>query len=107
MSLAGSHPPGAGRAKRGRLPAGGGMSTEPLPTGRPPGWPRWGRDAGSAVAVLPALIASGVIGYGVFAPAETVVPAPEPYPDRPAITPARYGELGAAPLIVDGRLRVH
>jgi outer membrane protein assembly factor BamB len=60
----------------------------------------------SVFAVLAALTASAVIGVRVFAPAETVVPATAPYPDRPAITATRYGELAAAPLIVDGRLRI-
>src|SRR5438128_7170639 len=82
------------------------MSAAPLPASGPRGWPRSVRYAVSAVAVLTALIASAVIGVRVFAPAETVVPATAPYPDRPTITPTRYGELAVAPLVVDGRLRV-
>src|SRR2546430_7671672 len=82
------------------------MSSEPPPTSRPRGWPRWVRYAVSVVAVLTALIASAVIGYRVFAPAETVVPATGPYPDRPTLSATRYGDLASAPLIVDGRLRI-
>jgi hypothetical protein len=61
----------------------------------------------TALAVVAVLGATAVVGYRVLAPAETTVEAQAPYPDRPAAAPVRYGELTAAPLIVDGRLRVY
>jgi outer membrane protein assembly factor BamB len=73
---------------------------------RPARWPRWVRVAVTTLAVLTMLGASAVVGYRVLAPAETAVPATQDYPERPAATPTRYGELTSAPLIVDGRLRV-
>jgi outer membrane protein assembly factor BamB len=73
---------------------------------RPARWPRWARFAVTALAVLTVLAATAVVGYRVLAPAETAVSASQPYPDRPAAMPTRYGELTSAPLIVDGRLRV-
>src|SRR5262245_39967721 len=74
---------------------------------RPACWPRWVRFAVTALAVLVVLGATAVVGYRVLSPAETVSPATQPYPERPAATPKRYGELSSAPLIVDGRLRVY
>jgi outer membrane protein assembly factor BamB len=74
---------------------------------RPAHWPRWVRFAVTALAVLVVLGATVVVGYRVLSPAETSVPASRPYPERPAATSTRYGELTSAPLIVDGRLRVY
>jgi outer membrane protein assembly factor BamB len=74
---------------------------------RPSRWPRWARFLVSALAVVAVLAATGVVGYRVLAPADTVVPAAQPYPERAVATSQRYGELTSAPLIVDGRLRVY
>ncbi|GIJ51264.1 hypothetical protein Val02_81500 [Virgisporangium aliadipatigenens] len=74
---------------------------------RPSRWPRWARFLVSALAVVTMLTATGVVGYRVLAPADTVVPASSPYPERAVATSQRYGELTSAPLIVDGRLRVY
>ena len=59
------------------------------------------------VAVLLILGAIAVVGYRVFAPAETFMQARTPYPSARAARPGISGELPRAPLIVDGRLRVY
>ena len=61
----------------------------------------------TAVAALAVLAATGVIGYRVLTPADTLVAASSPYPLAPSVGPVRYGELVSAPLIVDGRLRIY
>lgn len=59
------------------------------------------------VAALALVAATGVVGYRVLAPAETLSPPTQPYPAQPAVAePRRYGALVSAPLIMDGRLRV-
>jgi outer membrane protein assembly factor BamB len=66
------------------------------------------RRAVFAVAAVVLLVATAGVGYRVLAPAETLSAATSPYPD--AAEPAdsrRYGNLAAAPLILDGRLRVY
>ena len=84
------------------------MSPLPRPVlKRPAHWPRWARFVVTALAVVAVLGATAVVGYRVLAPAETTVEAQGPYPERPAAAPVRYGDLTAAPLIVDGRLRVY
>lgn len=60
-----------------------------------------------AAAVVGAVAASGAIGYRVLAPAETLTPASGAYPAPSAHTPGVIGSIGAAPLVVDGRLRVY
>jgi outer membrane protein assembly factor BamB len=74
---------------------------------RPATWPRWARFSVIALAVVCVLGATAVVGYRVLRPADSVVEAKAPYPDRPVAEPVRYGELTSAPLIVDGRLRVY
>ena len=55
-----------------------------------------------------ALAATAVIGYRVFAPHETLTRPTVPYPEVAVITDERpYSELRAAPLVVEGRLRVY
>jgi outer membrane protein assembly factor BamB len=73
---------------------------------RPVTWPRWARFSVIALTVVCVLGATAVVGYRVLRPADTAVEAKGAYPDRPTAEPVRYGELTAAPLIVDGRLRV-
>lgn len=66
---------------------------------------RWVVASAAALALLAGL---GVIGYRVFAPHETLTRPSEPYPDaRPIDDERPFSELRAAPLIVDGRLRVY
>ena len=64
------------------------------------------RLAGIMAGVLAILVIAGVIVYRVFAPTEVVTTARKAYP-APRIAPTGViGALSAAPLIVDGRLRV-
>ena len=69
-------------------------------------WPklRWVLTSVVAVALL---AASGGICWRVLAPAETLNPAQRAYPFREAVPSVRLAALTAAPLIVDGRLRVY
>ncbi|MEH0982786.1 outer membrane protein assembly factor BamB family protein [Micromonospora sp. CPCC 205556] len=71
------------------------------------GVPKGRRRIAVAVAALLTLGAVAVIGYRVLAPAEVSTPARGELP--PAATPkiGVVGRLPAAPLIVDGRLRVY
>jgi outer membrane protein assembly factor BamB len=71
------------------------------------GFPKGRRRIIVAVAALLATGAAAVTVYRVLAPAEVSIPARGAYP--PAVTPAigLVGRLPAAPLIVDGRLRVY
>jgi outer membrane protein assembly factor BamB len=72
------------------------------------GWPRWARPAVIVVAAVVLLAATAGVAYRVLAPAETVSPATAPYPATgEQAQPGRYGNLAAAPLILDGRLRVY
>jgi outer membrane protein assembly factor BamB len=71
---------------------------------RPSAWLRVGA---VAVAVIGVLAVGGVIAYRVLAPAETVTVATTAYPAAPAAQPGVIGSLPAAPLIVDGRLRIY
>src|SRR5262245_43271866 len=69
---------------------------------------RWRRWLIAGLGVLALLAGSGVIAYRVFAPHETLTPPTVPYPDVQVITDDRpFSELRAAPLIVEGRLRVY
>jgi hypothetical protein len=62
--------------------------------------------AGLGVVLLVAAL--GVIGYRVFAPHDTLTRPSEPYPAAGPIVDERpFSELRAAPLVVDGRLRVY
>ncbi|MEH0841332.1 PQQ-binding-like beta-propeller repeat protein [Micromonospora sp. CPCC 205711] len=71
------------------------------------GVPKGRRRVVVAVTALAALVAAAGIGYRVLAPAEVSTPAGAALP--PADTPpiGTLGRLPAAPLIVDGRLRVY
>lgn len=60
-----------------------------------------------AVAVTGVMAVGGAIAYRVLAPAETVTVATTAYPAAPAAQPRVIGSLPAAPLIVDGRLRIY
>jgi outer membrane protein assembly factor BamB len=59
------------------------------------------------VLAVVVLLATGLIGYRVFAPHETLDPARSGYPAPAQATPGLYGMLLAAPLVVDDRLRVY
>ncbi len=59
-----------------------------------------------AVAVAALLVASGVIVYRVLAPAEVLDPAITDYPAAADPQPGALSRFPAAPLIVDGRLRI-
>lgn len=67
------------------------------------------RVAAVVVAVLAVLTGTAVIGYRVFAPHEILTRPTGPYPpENVVITADRpFSELRAAPLVVDGRLRVY
>jgi outer membrane protein assembly factor BamB len=66
---------------------------------------RWVVAPAAALALVAVL---GVIGYRVLAPHETLIRPREPYPDGGPIDDERpFSELRAAPLVVDGRLRVY
>ena len=66
------------------------------------------RIAAVVAASLVALAALTVIGYRVFAPAETLTAPTVPYPAVQVITDERpFSELRAAPLVVEDRLRVY
>jgi hypothetical protein len=67
----------------------------------------WFRVGAVAVAVTGVMAVGGVIAYRVLAPAETVTVATTAYPAAPAARPGVIGSLPAAPLIVDGRLRIY
>jgi hypothetical protein len=69
---------------------------------------RWRRWLIVGVGVLALLAGSAVIAYRVFAPHETLTLPTGPYPDVQVITDDRpFSELRAAPLVVEGRLRVY
>lgn len=61
----------------------------------------------TGLAVVLVLVASGAVAYRVFAPAEVLTPARADYPAPATEAPAVLGTLTAAPLVVDGRLRVY
>ncbi|BCB85598.1 outer membrane protein assembly factor BamB family protein [Phytohabitans suffuscus] len=67
----------------------------------------WFRVGAVAVAATGVMAVGGVIAYRVLAPAETVTVATTAYPAAPAAQPGVIGSLPAAPLIVDGRLRIY
>lgn len=67
----------------------------------------WFRVGAVAVAATGVTAVAGVIAYRVLAPAETVTVATTAYPAAPAAQPGVIGSLPAAPLIVDGRLRIY
>jgi outer membrane protein assembly factor BamB len=68
---------------------------------------RW-RSILMVLGVLALLAGSGVVVYRVLAPHETLTAPTVPYPEVALITDERpYSELRAAPLVVEGRLRVY
>ncbi len=75
---------------------------------RPASWPRGARQAVVMGAAVVLLAATAGVGYRVLAPAETLTAATDPYPAQAEQARSeRYGNLAAAPLILDGRLRVY
>ena len=69
---------------------------------------RWRRWLAVGLGVLALLAGSGIIAYRVFAPHETLTQPTVPYPESQVITDERpFSELRAAPLVVEGRLRVY
>jgi len=70
--------------------------------------PRPVRIGAAAVGVVVALAALTVVLYRVFAPHETLTRPTVAYPEQELITDERpFSELRAAPLVVEGRLRVY
>ncbi|MBF9134338.1 PQQ-binding-like beta-propeller repeat protein [Plantactinospora sp. S1510] len=69
--------------------------------------PRWLRRALAVTVAVLVVAASAVIVHRVLAPAEVVTPARSDYPAPTTVPPGVIGTLNAAPLIVDGRLRVY
>lgn len=67
----------------------------------------WLRAGAVAAGILAVLAAGGAVAYRVLAPAETITEAAGAYPAAPAAEPGVIASLPAAPLIVDGRLRVY
>ncbi|MDG4768396.1 PQQ-binding-like beta-propeller repeat protein [Solwaraspora sp. WMMD406] len=73
------------------------------------GWrarPRWQLVTAGVLAGLVLLSAAAVIAYRVLAPAEVVTPSGY-QPSPPTAQPGPVARLSAAPLLVDGRLRVY
>ncbi len=69
---------------------------------------RWWHWALAVVGALVLLAGSAAIAYQVFAPNEILESPTVPYPEAQVITDERpFSELVAAPLVVDGRLRVY
>lgn len=65
------------------------------------------RRAAIVAAVLAVLVIVGAVVYRVLAPAEVVTAARDPYPAPQPPPTGVIGTLSAAPLIVEGRLRVY
>ena len=69
---------------------------------------RWLRWTLASVGVLVLLAVSGAVAYQVFAPQEMLETPTVPYPEVQVITDERpFSELRAAPLVVEGRIRVY
>ncbi|MEU7903238.1 PQQ-binding-like beta-propeller repeat protein [Actinoplanes sp. NPDC049118] len=60
-----------------------------------------------ALAALVVLLAAGVVGWRMLAPAEVLEPAVEPYPVAATLPAGVTGKTAMAPLIVDDRIRVY
>jgi outer membrane protein assembly factor BamB len=67
----------------------------------------WARRVGVLVVAVLVASAAAAVGYRVFAPAEVLTPASVGYPAPVTASPGVVGALPAAPLIVDGRLRIY
>ncbi|RKR88940.1 outer membrane protein assembly factor BamB [Micromonospora pisi] len=65
------------------------------------------RPAAAAIAALLVVAAVAVIVYRVLSPAEVLTPARADYPPPVSAATGVVGTLAAAPLIVDGRLRIY
>lgn len=65
------------------------------------------RVAIAVLGVLLAVVVTGIVAYRIFAPAEVLTTAGTDYPPPGDASPGVLGTLNAAPLIVDGRLRVY
>jgi outer membrane protein assembly factor BamB len=66
------------------------------------------RVAAAVVATLAALAVVGAVGYRMLRPQDLLTRPTMPYPERVLITDERpHAELRAAPLVVEGRLRVY
>lgn len=81
--------------------------TTPNGSGGPAGTRKRAATVLTVVAAVLVLLASAVIVYRVLAPAEVVDSAGDGYPAPATPEPGVVGTLNAAPLIVDGRLRVY
>jgi outer membrane protein assembly factor BamB len=68
---------------------------------------KWARRGAYGALAVVLLAVSGVIVWRVLAPTEVVTQAVTAYPAVDQTTPGPVGALVAAPLIVDGRIRVY
>jgi outer membrane protein assembly factor BamB len=73
----------------------------------PRSWSRPVRFVLTGLLVLVVVAAMGITAYRTLKPAETVSRADKPVPSAEPIKAIQYAELPAAPLIVEGRLRVY
>ena len=68
----------------------------------------WVRISAAVAVSVVVLVAAVIVAYRVFAPHETLTAPTVPYPPVAIITDDRpFSELRAAPLVVEGRLRVY
>lgn len=81
------------------------QAADQVPAGRRPWW----RAALVAATVFAVLAAGAAIAYRVLAPAEVITEATAGYPEPASREPVPgvIGTLAAAPIMVDGRLRVY
>jgi len=69
---------------------------------------RWGKIAVSAILTVVVVAGLAAVAYRVFEPRETLTRPTIPYPASVMISDDRpFSELRAAPLVVEGRLRVY
>ncbi|MFY1634619.1 PQQ-binding-like beta-propeller repeat protein [Solwaraspora sp. WMMB335] len=98
--------PASGTGAAGSVAPTGGAGAASRRRWRWRGRPRWQLVTAAVVAGLLVLGVVAVIAYRVLAPAEVVTPAGY-LPTPPAAEPGPVARLSAAPLLVDGRLRVY
>lgn len=68
---------------------------------------RWVRAALATGVAVAALAGTAAVAYRVLAPAEVSTPARAPYPSPTGAPRGVVGTLAAAPLVVEGRIRVY
>ncbi len=80
--------------------------TRRLRTLRPACWSQRARRIVGVLAAIAVAAAVTLTGYRTLRPAEDLSRATAPLPSPAEALPLPYGELGAAPLIVEGQLRI-